>query len=74
MSEPIEVWGVELTVERARQVRAWRVDKGETWRGVAGRADCLWGSDSSSNQLFGEDLCGAAARLLGEDPNKEPWN
>lgn len=67
-------WNVQLTDEMARQVRIWRVDKGETWRGVAGRADHLWDTDSGSNQLFGRDLCEEAARLLGEDPNEEPWN
>ncbi len=34
----------------------------------------LWDSEWGSNQLYGEDLCVAAAKMLGEDPYQEPWN
>lgn len=72
-------WGVSLTDERAEQVRRWRISEVDdaTWRGVAGLAAAAWpdvSPDYDGNQLFGRDLCSAAATLLGEDPDAEPWN
>jgi hypothetical protein len=64
----------DLTREQVAQIRAWRVDQGMTWRAVARAATDAWGSPHGSNQLYGEDLCIAAATALGEDPTKEPWN
>jgi hypothetical protein len=73
-SEPAtEVWGVELTLDRARQVRQWRIDD-NSWRGVAHEADKAWGTKHDGNQMYGRDLCNASARMLGEDPDAEPWN
>jgi hypothetical protein len=46
----------------------------KTCRAVAEAASELWGSPYGSNQLYGEDLCAAAAQTLGEDHNKAPWN
>ncbi|WP_405987379.1 hypothetical protein [Streptomyces sp. NBC_00872] len=63
-----------ITPEMAVQVRTWRVDEEFSWRAVAQAASDLWGSGWGSNQLFGEDLCVAAAKVLGEDPHQEPWN
>jgi hypothetical protein len=64
----------EMTPGKAAQVRAWRVDQGNTWRGVAYEASATWGSRFGSNQLYGRELCVAAATLLGEDPDADPWN
>ena len=69
-----KVWGVELTLDRARQVRQWRVDQECTWRAVAAHADAAWGTDWKGNQLYGMELCERSAHLLGENPNAEPWN
>ncbi|MFC3502829.1 hypothetical protein ACFOOK_17865 [Micromonospora krabiensis] len=66
-------WGLTLTTEIAQRVRQWRAD-GYSWRAVAVGADETWGTDSRGNQLFGADLCDQSARLLGEDPDAEPWN
>ncbi|MFF0413128.1 hypothetical protein ACFYUY_22135 [Kitasatospora sp. NPDC004745] len=63
-----------LTPEMAARIRTWRVDEEYSWRAVAEAASELWGSKWGSNQLFGADLCEAAARVLGEDPHREPWN
>ncbi|MYQ47860.1 hypothetical protein GTW40_22890 [Streptomyces sp. SID4985] len=63
-----------ITPEMADRIRTWRCDEDYTWRAVAQAASDLWGSERGSNQLFGRDLCVAAARLLGEDPDREPWN
>ena len=70
-----DVWGVEMTRELAVKIRELRVaDESLTWRGVAGNISAEFGLSCGTNQLFGRDLCNAAARLLGEDPDKEPWN
>ncbi|MFE2597802.1 hypothetical protein [Streptomyces sp. NPDC057617] len=63
-----------ITPEMAVQIRTWRVDEEFSWRAVAQAASDLWGSGWGSNQLFGADLCVAAAKVLGEDPHQEPWN
>ncbi|MER8028456.1 hypothetical protein ABTZ78_05705 [Streptomyces bauhiniae] len=56
----------------AAQIRRWRCDEDLL---LAGRGTGrLWGAERGSNQLFGQDLCVAAAKLLGEDPCREPWN
>jgi hypothetical protein len=72
----IEIWGMLLTPERAEQIRAWRAEEDGTWRVVASKAADTWGARTGAwnNQLFGMDLCTAAAGMLGEDPNREPWN
>jgi hypothetical protein len=68
-------WALEeLTPERARQVRQWRVDEDCTWRAVAARADEAWGTTWNGNQLYGMALCEHSARLLNENPAAEPWN
>ncbi|MEV0403737.1 hypothetical protein [Actinoallomurus sp. NPDC050550] len=63
-----------LTSEQVVQIRAWRVDQEMTWRGVAQAAADAWGSDHGGNQIAGEELCRAAALVLGEDPSSDPWN
>lgn len=63
-----------ITPEMAARIRTWRVDEDLSWRAVAQAASGLWGSGFGSNQLYGEDLCVAAAKVLGEDPHQEPWN
>ncbi|MGW0216539.1 hypothetical protein ACWDXH_19325 [Micromonospora chokoriensis] len=62
-----------MTSDIARQVRQWRADD-YTWRAIAAAADQAWGSESRGNQLFGRDLCLESARMLGEDPEADPWN
>jgi hypothetical protein len=64
----------EITREKALQIRRWRVDDEMTWRSVAQAASDLWGSRYGSNQLYGMDLCRVAAYVLGEDPDRDPWN
>lgn len=63
-----------ITPEMAAQIRTWRCDEDYSWRAVAQAASDLWGSGRGSNQLYGEDLCVAAAKVLGENPYREPWN
>ncbi|MDT9682393.1 hypothetical protein RND61_09980 [Streptomyces sp. TRM76323] len=63
-----------ITPEMAARIRTWRVDEDLSWRAVAQAASDLWGSGFGSNQLYGKNLCVAAAKVLGEDPHQEPWN
>ncbi|WP_034266550.1 hypothetical protein [Actinospica robiniae] len=64
----------DLTPEMVAQIRQWRVDEEFSYRGVAESATELWGSPYGSNQLYGMDLCAAAAEALGEDYTIGPWN
>ena len=65
-----------LSTEQARRIKHWRVDEGFTWRAIAATAYCEFDGDwhPDSNQLWGMELCTAAAELLGENPNEDPWN
>lgn len=63
-----------LSPEMVAQIRRWRVEEDFTWRAVAEAASELWGSSYGSNQLYGENLCAAAAQAFGEDHSKPPWN
>jgi hypothetical protein len=74
MDKAVVVWGVVVTAGRAQQIRGWRVDQELTWRGVAAAASVEWELGHGANQLYGMELCEAAARLLGEDPNDALWN
>ncbi|GLW28262.1 hypothetical protein [Actinoplanes regularis] len=69
----LEAWGLALTEDIARQVRQWRADD-YSYRAIAARADETWGTDSRGNQCFGMDLCLESARMLGENPDNDPWN
>jgi hypothetical protein len=67
-------WKLEITRERAGQIRVWRVDELCSWRGVASAATVAWATHEETSQMLGVELCRAAADLLGEDHRKEPWN
>ena len=67
----------------AERVRKARVNDGVSWRGVAQEIYDLVSTtidpalipwSPPSNQLMGMALCEAAAKKLGEDYMKEPWN
>lgn len=74
MTDRPDPWLIEVTRERAEQIRVWRVDEGCTWRGVASAATVAWAIREEANQMLGVELCQAAARVLGEDARKDPWN
>ncbi len=72
-------------VEEATRIKNYRVHNNTcagTWRYVAASAHAHYHSKEynfvdwypASNQLMGMALCSKAAELLGEDPDKEPWN
>ena len=64
------------SVERAREVRALRVEQEHTWRGVGLECRQLWATEAGAGdeQSLGVALCHVAAELLGEDPDADPWN
>ncbi len=77
VSDAAEAWSKEnVTVIQAELIRLWRADEGYSWRSVAAAAHREFGGDwqPDSNQLWGQELCRAAANILGEDPEEAPWN
>ena len=54
-----------MSPERAEFVRKLRIDEGYTFRAVAAACAEEWGATWGSNQFIGEDLCRAAAEILG---------
>ncbi len=72
-----------MTENQALVVRQWRVNEHRSWRSVA---RCAWERvkrrqwpgwklwSPPSNQIAGMALCSVAARTLGGDYRKEPWN
>ncbi len=74
-----ETIAASMTRDQATAVRELRVDGQQTWRGVAGSfcerfPDAAFTLGLTEDQGLGVALCSAAAWLLGEDPNAEPWN
>ena len=62
-----------MTAEQARLLREPRVDRGLTWRSVA--EECAGADDDwAESHAVSRMLCERAARMLGEDPNSNPWN
>lgn len=65
-----------MTPERAQRIKELREDN--SWRSIALQTHEDWGTDATwmpeSNQLAGMSLCEFAAKMLGEDYEKEPWN
>ncbi len=65
---------IRLDTPRAKLVRHLRVTQSFSWRAVARRCALLWKAPWGANQIAGMALCQKAAKLLGEDFLKEPWN
>ena len=77
MREFDEAFELFMRAEVAKQIRVWRVDEHYSWRAIAREVYrtaiwCRW--SPPSNQIAGMSLCKIAAKLLGEDYRKEPWN
>ncbi len=86
-AETFEQIAVKLisNVEEATRIKSYRCHNNTcagTWRYVAACAHAHYHSKAyeyidwypASNQLMGMALCANAAKVLGEDPDKEPWN
>lgn len=58
----------------ATLVKHLRVKQDFSWRAVASQCALLWGAPWGANQIAGMVICQKAAKLLGEDFLKEPWN
>ena len=65
---------IRLDKPRAKVVRHLRVMQGFSWRAVARRCALLWKAPWGGNQIAGMVICEQAAKMLGEDFMKEPWN
>ncbi|MEV4602116.1 hypothetical protein AB0K15_32570 [Amycolatopsis sp. NPDC049253] len=69
-----DVWTLEVDRNLAQLIRTWRGEGEKTWRSIAALVTEHLGLPHSTNQAAGQQLCEKAARLLGEDPNRDPWN
>ncbi len=65
-----------MTKEEALIIKKFRVEKNGTWRAVARMAAEKWPKKNycNGNQIEGMILCEEAAKKLGENPYKNPWN
>ena len=63
-----------MSKEDALIIRNWR--KVNSWRKIADLAAIQWPTKciDAGNQAEGIGLCDEAARILGENPSKLPWN
>jgi hypothetical protein len=62
-----------MTIDQANAIRDIRGSRGFTWRAV-GEACAGPDDDWAEGQVVGRLICERAAALLGEDPNRNPWN
>ena len=64
----------KLNKKDAKIIRKFR--QAGTWRRVATLAAIEWPERNylAGNQIEGMDLCYAASKTLGQNPDKEPWN
>lgn len=69
-------WGVTMNDARAHYVRWLRVDQRHTWSAVGRECAEQWQHpwEPVVQPVVGRAICEAAAVVLGEDPNQEPWN
>jgi len=65
---------IEVSPEEAGLIRRLRVEKAYSWRAVARFYSRVWRTPWGGNQIAGMVICEKAAKLLGEDFMKPPWN
>jgi hypothetical protein len=65
---------IEVSPEEAGLIRRLRVEKAYSWRAVARFYSRVWHTPWGGNQIAGMVICEKAAKLLGEDFMKPPWN
>ena len=58
-----------ISKEEALWIRKIRVHEGYSLRAVARACSEKWKQDWGDNQLYGEDICAAAMKILNEKPN-----
>jgi peptide methionine sulfoxide reductase MsrB len=63
-----------LTVDEAEKIKDFRMTS--SWREVANKADDEWPDRGymRDDQGMGVYLCDEAAKVLGDDQNRFPWN
>ncbi|MBC8276209.1 MAG: hypothetical protein H8E40_14745 [Chloroflexi bacterium] len=65
---------ITLGKKDASLVRQLRVEKNLSWRAVARYYSIVWSAPWCGNQIAGMVICEKAAKLLGEDFLRPPWN
>ena len=65
---------IRLDRETAKLVKQLRVEEDFSWRAIARWCAMRWKAPWGGNQIAGMTICEKAAKLLGEDFLKEPWN
>lgn len=71
-----QYFGVKIVMneDRAKRVLRWRTQDHYTWREIAQHWSEFYGPDHGGNQLYGMDICDAAAEQLGGNMWDELWN
>jgi hypothetical protein len=65
---------ISVNMAAAVLIRQKRVDEDFSWRAVARFCSWVWDAQWGGNQIAGMVICEQAAKLLGEDFMKPPWN
>jgi len=65
---------ISVNMAAAVLIRQKRVDEDYSWRAVARFCSWVWDAQWGGNQIAGMVICEKAAKLLGEDFMKPPWN
>ena len=65
---------IEVNRDAAKLIRLLRVKQDYSWRAVARRCSEVWRAPWDGNQIAGMVICEKAAKLLGEDFLRPPWN
>lgn len=62
-----------ITLEQAQEVKIWRIVEECSWRTVASLFSAKYLEKTTSNQLYGMELCDKAMKLL-EEEIEDDWN
>ena len=62
-----------MTTKQAQDIKQWRTVEECTWRTVASLFSAKYNKQTTSNQLYGMELCDEAMKLLGEEI-EDGWN
>ena len=65
---------IKVSPGLAKLIRQLRVERAYSWRTVARFYSEVWRAPWGGNQLAGMVICEKAAKLLGEDFLRPPWN
>lgn len=63
----------KMTLEQAQEIKIWRTVEDCSWRTVASLFSAKYLKETTSNQLYGMELCDEAMILLDENI-EDGWN